>query len=248
MTGSISHERSRVTPSLFPDFLGSDLKWWLWSWGVELHRSDDMSSSSIGYTRSSSLGGESSGTEFNTARAGAKSLFAIDNLRASHSQYLDSNKINQAKGTLRYIDSSDRLVPSKMTVFGGMYTVRGYEEYEVVADGGVLASFQYEYDLIKADQARRKKNQEQEPARDTSSELYFKRLAPLVFFDYGRAQVKNAAATERDYTEMYSVGVGLVMEIGQHFTGVIYYGFPLKKTTHTDKCEGRINLGFMLRF
>ncbi len=252
VTGSISHERSRITPSFFPDALGTDLKWWLWSWGVELHHSDDMSSSSIGYTRSASLGGESKRTEFNTARAGAKSLFTIYNLRASHSQYLDSNKVNQAKGAFRFIDSSERLVPSKMTVFGGMYTVRGYEEYEVVADGGVLASFQYEYDLVKAGQANRKKNQEPEPARDKSSELYFKRLAPVAFFDYGRARIKDSnkgvTPPESSHTEMYSVGAGLVMEIGQHFTGVIYYGFPLKKTTRTDKCEGRINLGFMLRF
>ncbi len=250
VTGSISHERSRVTPSLFPDFLGTDLQWWLWSWGVELHHSDDISSSSIGYTRSASLGGESSGTEFNTARAGAKSLFTIHNFRVSHSQYIDADKVHQAKGTFRYIDSSERLVPSKMTVFGGMYTVRGYEEYEVVADGGVLASFQYEYDLIKADQARRKKNQEPEPFRDKSSELYLKRLAPVAFFDYGRARIKDSdtVSTENSHTEMYSVGVGLVTEVGQHFTGVIYYGFPLKKTADTDKCEGRINLGLMLRF
>ena len=41
-----------------------------------------------------------------------------------------------------------------MTAFGGMYTVRGYDEYEIIADGGILTSIQYEYDLVQAEKAR----------------------------------------------------------------------------------------------
>ena len=37
-----------------------------------------------------------------------------------------------------------------MTTFGGLYTVRGYQESEIVADGGIIASVQYEYDIVKA--------------------------------------------------------------------------------------------------
>jgi hemolysin activation/secretion protein len=174
------------------------------------------------------------------ARTNAESDFAIYYLTATHSQYLDQNKVQQLRLAGRWIEPTERLVPAKMTSFGGMYSVRGYDEYEIVADGGILASAQYEYDLVRYSQAVEQK--------EIGKEVDLRKLAPLAFFDFGRAYVKNPVAGEREYTTLYSVGLGLIFEIGENFSGALYYGYPLKKTEETRVGKGRLNASAMLKW
>jgi hemolysin activation/secretion protein len=244
--GSAEHTRSKVTPSLFPSILGTDLQFWVWGWGLELHRSDDMSNTTVLFDRVESWGGESSGTEFALARTGAKSDFSIYRLAAAHGQYLDADKISRFSANGRWITSNERLTPAKMTTFGGMYTVRGYDEFEVVADGGILASAQYEFDLVKDAQAKDKAaaGAEQTPAE----EPFLRKLAPLVFFDYGRAKVRHPLTTEKGHEEMFSVGVGTLVEVGANVAAGVYYGYPLRATDETKRGKGRLNIGVMVRW
>jgi hemolysin activation/secretion protein len=244
--GSMEHTRSKVTPSLFPAFLGTDIKFWLWGVGADLHRSDDMSNTSLTFDRYESMGGGSSGDEFTLARVNAESKFTIYTASAAHSQYLDPNKIGRLSGSFRWIGSDGRLVPAKMTAFGGMYSVRGYDEYEYVADGGILGSVQYEFDLVKYGESMQTP---EERAMELEAEKPFvRKLAPLVFFDYGRAKIKDPIGTEKDYEEFMSVGVGAIVELGDNFSGVVYYGHPLETTDSTSSGNGRLNVGLMLRF
>jgi hemolysin activation/secretion protein len=129
-----------------------------------------------------------------------------------------------------------------MTTFGGMYSVRGYKESKIVADGGVLGSIQYEYDLVKRDDAKG-------VSRTSSGKNYeLKKLAPLVFFDFGQARMKDKVAGERGTEELYSIGVGTLVELGKNFSGAFYYGYPLEDTDTTDKGDGRINVSLMMRW
>jgi hemolysin activation/secretion protein len=128
-----------------------------------------------------------------------------------------------------------------MTTFGGMYTVRGYEESGIVADGGILASAQYEFDLIKYNQS------EDVDKTKTDVKPFVRKLAPLAFFDYGYAQMKDKVSGEKN-EELYSVGPGGIVELGDHFMGVIYYGIPLKTTSTTDSHSGALNFSLMLRW
>lgn len=248
--GSLEHVRSKVTPSLFPSALGTDVKFWLWGGGVDVHRSDDVSRSSISLGRYESLCGESRGDEFRQARPGSTeetmdSDFTIYTASAAHSQYLDPDKITRFAGSFRYVTADERLVPAKMTAFGGMYTVRGYDEYEYVADGGYLASAQYEFDLVKYDESLKKAEgaQAQQEARPL-----LRKLAPVAFFDYGRGKIRHPAGTERGHEELMSVGGGLLVELGDHFSGAVYYGYPLTHTEDTRTGKGRVNVGLMVRW
>ena len=241
--GSLEHTRSKVTPSLFPSSLGTDIKFWLWGAGIDLHRSDDLSQSSVSLGRYESLGGESSGDEFRLARTNAESIFTIYNASAAHSQYLDTNKIQRISASFRWITSNERLVPAKMSAFGGMYTIRGYDEYELVADGGIFASGQYEFDLVKYEEAKF--------LDDTDSEQpkpFLRKLAPLVFVDYGRAKIRHPVGTERADEDFFSVGAGALIELGDNFSGAVYYGYPLKSTDDTRTGKGRVSAGVMLRW
>lgn len=249
--GMIEYTRSKVTPSLFPTLLGSNVRFWMWGWGLELHKRDDLSNSSVSFDRWESMKGQSGATAFGAARTNAKSDFSIYDFSARHSQFIDPNKIHRVSGTLRWVGSNERLVPAKMTSFGGMYTVRGYDEYEIVADGGILASVQYEYDLIAADKANMPPQQaEQQQQQEKENPYAVKRLAPLVFFDYGRTTINHPVLGlgEKRHEELCSIGIGALLDIGDHFSGGVYYGYPLIDTPDTRTGKGRVNCSFMLKW
>jgi hemolysin activation/secretion protein len=242
LTGSVSRERSKVTPSLG---LASDVDMDLWSLGANIHRSDDMSNTSLAFNRSDSMGG-SGRSRFEDARIDADPDFVIYNLAANHARYLDSTKVQRISGSFRFITSNERLVPAKMTTFGGLYSVRGYEEDEIVADGGLLLSGQYEFDLVtyaNADQGQQDSAKQKEVEKPL-----LRKLAPLAFIDCGRAKTKDPVAGERAVHELCSTGVGMIVEIGDDFGAQIYCGWALRGTEETERGEGRLNASFIKRF
>lgn len=132
-----------------------------------------------------------------------------------------------------------------MTSFGGMYTVRGYDEFEMVVDGGILASLQYEYDII------RKAHVDEYAAGDASEDLrkpFIRKIAPLVFADYGQARIEDPLPSEHRDRELASVGGGTIVELGENFTGTVYYGYPLIATENTRSGKGRLNVGLLFRW
>lgn len=244
VTGSVSQEESDITPSLFPEFFASNVRMDLWGVGVDIHHRDDMSTTAVTVNRVQSFGGSDQEEFWDTvtstgARTDADKDFAIYTTAANHSQYLDQDKVQQFRSTIRWIVPTERLVPAKMTSFGGMYTVRGYDEYEIVADGGILASLQYEFDLVRNSQAG-------EQRTTTNNDL--RKLAPLAFFDFGRSQIEDPVAGEEENQTIYSLGLGTIFEIGNNFSAALYYGHPLKETDDTRKGKGRLNASVMLRW
>ena len=219
----------------------------LWGIGLDIHRSDDMSNTSLAFDRFENMGG-SDREEFARARSGADPDFVIYTTSARHSQYMDANKLHKLSGTFRWITSDERLVPAKMTTFGGMYSVRGYDEYEIVADGGILASAQYEFDLVKYDESLNNGGTELKELQAKTKKPWLRKLAPLTFIDYGRARTEKPVATEKKHEELFSVGVGTLVELGDNFSGAVYYGYPLRPTDGTRRGKGRLNVSLMIRW
>jgi hemolysin activation/secretion protein len=242
VTGSLSKENSKVTPAIG---LASDVDMDLWGVGINVHRSSEFTNTSLTFNRIESMGG-SSKSEFTSARLDADPDFVINNFIASHNQYLDTGKVNRIIGSLRWITSSKRLVPAKMTTFGGLYSVRGYEEDEIVADGGLLVSGQYEFDLVKHGES--KENTESNLSQTERNKPWLRKLAPLAFIDFGRAKIKSPVLGEREVRELCSIGVGTIVEVGDNFSAGIYYGWPLRGTDETDSGDGRLNFSCIYRF
>ena len=188
--------------------------------------------------------GGSDKSDFEDARTDTDPDFTIYNFGAIHSQYLDSAKVNRISASFRSITSDERLVPAKMTTFGGLYSVRGYEEDEIVADGGILISGQYEFDLVKAGEA----NSDQSAEAKESEKPLLRKLAPVAFIDSGRAKIKDPIAGEKAVQELLSVGTGLIIETENNFSASLYYGWALRGTDETDRGDGRLNMSFMIRF
>ena len=246
VTGSLSQENSKVTPKLG---LTSDVDMDLWGIGVNIHRSDDMSNTSLIFNRIESMGG-SSRDVFDDARKNADPDFTIYNFGAAHSQYLETSKVNRVSASFRLITSNERLVPAKMTTFGGFYSVRGYDEDEIVADGGILMSGQYEFDLVKHSESleNREATSEASSEETQDNKPWLRKLAPLAFIDFGRAKRKKPLASEWGTRELCSLGVGTIAELGDNFSAGIYYGWPLQGTDQTDKGDGRLNFSCIYRF
>ena len=243
ITGSFSHERSKITPSLeIESNVGMDL----FGGGALLHRSahNNMSHTSLSFNTSTNVSG--SGNDPDVEYRLEDADFTIYNFAASQSMYLDTKKVNRLSGSFRLITSDKRLVPAKMTTFGGLYSVRGYEEDEIVADGGIIMSAQYEFDLVKHNEAK----QEQLSGEDQSKEEkpWLRKLAPLVFVDYGRAKIKDPLVGEQGTYELSSIGTGVIIEIGDNFNAGIYYGWPLRSTEETDRGDGRFNFNLRYRY
>ncbi len=248
VTGSLSHEESDIDSSaedLFgEDVFSSDIEMELWGIGANIHHRDDMSNTSLSINIVQNFGGSDQEEFWDTAtlsgaRWDAERNFEIYTMAANHNQYMDQNKVQQLRGNFRWIVPTERLVPAKMTSFGGMYTVRGYDEYEIVADGGILASIQYEYDLVRHSQA---------VESETLAYEELKKLAPLVFFDYGRTNIEDPLLGEQDNEALYSIGVGVAFEIGNNFSAAVYCGVPLEDTRDTNSGNSRISASAMLRW
>ena len=250
---SYSYEKSKVTPSLFPT-AGSDVAMDLFGIGTELRRSDDTSNSSVSFNYTQSIGG-SSKRSYQLARTLAEPDFSIYTVSANHNRYLDPNKYHQLRSNVRWIASDERLVPAKMTSFGGMYSVRGYDEYEVVADGGLLASIQYEFDWLRYNEAIERSEAEADPnqAEASTGDSMLTKLSPLLFMDFGRSNIKDPVKTPAIYAEdenvtLWSVGAGAIFQIGKNLNGTCYYGYPLRATDDTRRGKGRLNVSFMMRW
>jgi len=243
VTGSLSHEESRISPSSGPK---SDVEMDLWGAGIAIHRSDEISNTSFSLNRTESFGG-SPKAKFSDMRLDTDPDFTIYSVSAAHSRYLDLEKIQRVSGTFRMLTSNERLVQAKMTVFGGLYSVRGYEENEIVADGGILVSAQYEYDLVKHFESKQKAG-ETEPTTEQTEKPWLRKVALLTFTDYGRAKMKHPISTEKEIQELSSVGLGIAATIGDHFDAGVYYGYPLRSTTDTDVGDGRWNFNLLYRF
>ncbi len=253
LIGSLSHEESRFKPRLFDKsliplltpLLTSDVEMDLLSYGINIYRNTDMSSTSLGLTRTQSIGGSSQRRFWDYApinptgaRTNADRHFAIYSVSVNHSQYLDEKRVQQLRSTFRWIWPNERLVPAKMTSFGGMHSVRGYDEYEIIADGGILASVQYEFDLVRYSSAIE---------QETIADQKLRKLAPLAFVDYGRSRIIKPVAGEKRHEELCSIGTGLAAEFGNHISAAVYYGYPLIATDDTRRGKGRLNASLMLR-
>jgi hemolysin activation/secretion protein len=109
--------------------------------------------------------------------------------------------------------SNDHLFPLEQFAVGGRYSVRGYREYTLVRDNGLLGSFEIRVPVLTS---------------STGADVLH--LAPFV--DVGRSW--NTTAETPEPKMLSSVGIGMVWSIrqGSHFE--VYWGHRLKAVPTTD--------------
>lgn len=245
------HSAGRSTSSLLGmEFQSYDISFNTLSIGTDIHREDERSRSNFGFTRETSIGGGSSQDEFTAARGGSDDDFSIWTIYGSHVQYLNEENTHEIGGSFRKILPRDRLTSSKLTSFGGLYSVRGYQQDEVLADGGFLASGQYRIDVTEAlfptaeslDAADGSIDEElRNPLLPTKTWL-------VGFTDYGRARIKEPVVGDNTVTTLWGAGLGISAEYGDNLYANVYYSWALKDGITTESGEGMWNFNFILRW
>jgi hemolysin activation/secretion protein len=224
-----SYERSR-TGSNFGVLFRQDVSMYIFGAGVEVHRSDDRSRTAFSAVRDTTVGGGSDQDEFDNIRGGVSSDFSIWTLSASHIQFLDEYKIHEISGSFTNVLPSARLTTSKLTSFGGLYSVRGYEQDEVLTDGGIIATAQYRFDVSEYCDVL--SDLPEEVIEKQKKQAWPPRISLLTFVDYGRAKTRRVS-DEASVEELLSMGVGTAWELGETLYANIYYAWPMKSGPET---------------
>ncbi|MBN1506153.1 MAG: ShlB/FhaC/HecB family hemolysin secretion/activation protein [Sedimentisphaerales bacterium] len=245
LTSSFSWERSKIDSDLG---LSSTVNMRLLGLGFEVHRGSAMSDTSLLFDALHNVGG-SDLDDFEEARTGADPDLVKYFLSLSHRQYLDKAKLNHMGGSFRTILTSDRLVPAKMTTFGGLYSVRGYPEDALVADGGILASLEYRRCLIRDLGAGKRARS------DTNKKTWPVDVSLLAFTDYGQARIEDPQPGELKTQDLWGIGLGTLITVGSKFEARAYYGWALHEIVRpgddrilADEGDGAWNFSFLLRW
>jgi hemolysin activation/secretion protein len=162
----------------------------------------------------------SSPVEFDFARFNASPGFAYLRTDLSRTQTLPDGI--QFYGRLTGQLSGQPLISNEQFSLGGMDTVRGYLESEVLGDeGGALQA------------------EMRTPPVTEIGGLSLNELRGLVFFDVGTAVLHSPLPQQQPSYVLSSAGLGFRLHLFDHFNGEVVVAFPLDDATTTKAGDPR---------
>lgn len=177
----------------------------------------------------------SNDTDYNSSRAGAESSYKYFKLRANRINKLPMGMSLDSELTFQW--SGDRLLSSEQLSAGGYASVRGYDEREFnFTDSGFISRNELRFPSFSTG-----------ISKELKDEWQF-----LIFSDFAwvrshQGQVLRANGTSADNGYMWSVGPGLRLKVGEHFTMRADYGIQLKDAGSSSS-NGRFHIGGVLTF
>lgn len=115
--------------------------------------------------------------------------------------------------------TNNSLLPTEQCAVGGIDTVRGYRQNQLVRDQCLITSLEFRIPLFQVPL----------PGIDQATDQGILQLAP--FFDYGRATNKDLPTPEQK--SIYSAGVGLRWEVTPSIQAVVYWGHGFRHIDQT---------------
>ena len=168
-------------------------------------------------------------SEFERKRQGARTNYAFFGLDLEHRHVLpyDSRLVARFSGQV----ADGRLINNEQFTGGGMRSVRGYHEVEVLGDDGVSGSL----------------------------ELYTPRLAPsewdfadelrmLAFVDGARTWVIQPLNELPGRFDIASSGIGMKWQLWKHLTGEFYWSYPFIRTQYVNPGNQRLDFRIAMEF
>lgn len=168
---------------------------------------------------------------FGESRLGANPRFAYGVLSLQRNTMLAPTVVSTARAMFQM--ASTNLVPTEQISFGGLSTVRGYEERLLSGDGGY--SFTHELNHRWPKISLRKGWPQLEPAG-------------VFFWDYGRVLIKHPEPGQRSSDYLASVGVGLRLTLPNHFSAAADYARQLEKVEIPGAAHDRLHLRMSVSF
>ena len=178
----------------------------------------------------------SSPTDFDNKRFDASPSFAHLNADLSHTQELPQGF--QLYGKVQGQVADGPLVSSEQLSVGGLDTVRGYLESEVLGDNGVVGNLEVRSpDIGSMLQKQVKDETGQGAARFTT----FNEWRFFAFTDAGTATVLNPLPEQQSTFDLWSYGVGARFKVFDGFNGMIAYSVPMISQAYTPARDPRVN-------
>ncbi|WP_407181344.1 ShlB/FhaC/HecB family hemolysin secretion/activation protein [Bradyrhizobium sp. STM 3562] len=199
----------------------------------QLDKSTTQMNASLTYnlrTPSSSL------QEFDNKRFNASPNFTHFNLDVSHTQELPEGV--QLYGKVQSQLADGPLVSSEQFSLGGLDTVRGYLESEVLGDNGVAGSIELRSPDVGDVLQKNLKNETGQgaPRFNTFNEWRF-----FVFTDAGQAMVLKPLPDQVSHFEEWSYGLGTRFKFFDHINGMVVGSMPMISQAYTRANNPRVN-------
>ncbi|HXH46583.1 MAG TPA: ShlB/FhaC/HecB family hemolysin secretion/activation protein [Bradyrhizobium sp.] len=181
--------------------------------------------------------------EFDAKRYKASPSFTHLNLDVTHTHELAEGF--QLYGKVQGQVADGPLVSSEQFSVGGLDTVRGYLESEVLGDNGVAANLELRSpDLGSLLQKQMKDETGQGAPRFTT----FNEWRIFGFADAGHATVLTPLPEQQAQFSMWSYGVGTRFKVFNGVNGVLVYSVPQISQAYTRADNARVNFRFWGEF
>ncbi len=128
--------------------------------------------------------------------------------------------------------SGEPLINSEQFAGGGLGSVRGYLESEVLGDNALLGTVEL-----------RSPSFLKESSEKSGNEWRFH-----LFCDAGRLSLNSPLPEQTDTFDLITVGLGTRFQVKDHFHGSLDLGFPLIEQTNTEAGEARLSFRFWADF
>jgi len=152
--------------------------------------------------------------EFDLNRSGASGSFIYFRGDLSHTHELPEGF--QIYGKLQGQAANGPLVSNEQISAGGLGTVRGYLESEVLGDNGVLASGEF-----------------RSPSLTTLLGKSVDEWRFYIFYDWGLVSIDQSLPQQQATFQLASTGVGTRLKLIGHLNGSLDVGFPLDTGPNT---------------
>ncbi|WP_454629733.1 ShlB/FhaC/HecB family hemolysin secretion/activation protein [Bradyrhizobium cenepequi] len=176
-------------------------------------------------------------TEFDAKRYYASPSFTHFNVDVSHTQELPENF--QLWGKVQAQVADGPLVSSEQLSAGGLDTVRGYLESEVLGDDGVIGNFEIRSpNLGEMIQKEMKDETGQGQPRFTT----FNEWRLFAFADAAHVSIQRPLPEQQSTFDLWSYGVGTRFKVFNAFNGLFAVSVPMISQTYTRAGDPRLNV------
>jgi hemolysin activation/secretion protein len=175
--------------------------------------------------------------EFDNKRFDANASFTHINLDVAHTQELPEGFQAYVKVQAQVADGP--LVSSEQISAGGLDTVRGYLESEVLGDDGVIGNLEFRSpnlgDMLQ-------KQLKDETGAGTPRFTTFNDWRLFTFADAGHVQIQRALPEQQATFDLWSYGVGSRFKVFNDINGILAFSVPMTNQAFTRAGNPRVNV------
>jgi hemolysin activation/secretion protein len=175
-------------------------------------------------------------TDFDNKRFDASASFTHLNADLSHTQELPEGI--QLYGKIQGQVADGPLVSSEQFSVGGLDTVRGYLESEVLGDNGIVGNIELRSPNVGE---MLQKEVKDETGQGAPRFVTFNEWRFFGFADAGTVTVLRPLPEQQSKFDVWSYGIGTRFKFLEYLNGTVIYSVPMISQTVTEARNPRVN-------